>query len=33
VVGSEKLIHSMDEYEEGARIPRPDREALVKRTL
>lgn len=32
VIGSEKLIHSMDEYEEGARsIPRPDREALVKR--
>ncbi|HDC4490766.1 TPA: glycosyltransferase family 2 protein, partial [Enterobacter asburiae] len=26
VVGSEKLIHSMDEYEEGARsIPRPER--------
>ncbi|MBD9984919.1 glycosyltransferase family 2 protein [Citrobacter portucalensis] len=34
VVGSEKLIHSMDEYEEGARsIPRPDREALVKRNV
>ncbi|MDM3280775.1 glycosyltransferase family 2 protein [Citrobacter sp. Ce104] len=31
VVGSEKLIHSMDEYEEGARsIPRPEREALAK---
>lgn len=29
VAGSEKLIHSMDEYEEGARtIPRPEREAL-----
>ncbi|MBZ1874906.1 glycosyltransferase family 2 protein [Klebsiella pneumoniae] len=34
VVGSEKLIHSMDEYEEGTRsIPRPDREALVKRNV
>lgn len=34
VVGSEKLIHSMDEYEEGNRsIPRPDREALVKRNV
>lgn len=34
VIGSEKLIHSMDEYEEGARsIPRPDREALVKRNV
>lgn len=34
VVGSEKLIHSMDEYEEGSRsIPRPDREALVKRNV
>lgn len=34
VVGSEKLIHSMDEYEEGCRsIPRPDREALVKRNV
>ncbi|MGJ7630668.1 glycosyltransferase family 2 protein [Citrobacter cronae] len=34
VVGSEKLIHSMDEYEEGVRsIPRPDREALVKRNV
>lgn len=32
VVGSEKLIHSMDEYEEGARsIPRPEREALDKK--
>lgn len=31
VAGSEKLIHSMDEYEEGARsIPRPEREALAK---
>lgn len=31
VVGSEKLIHSMDEYEEVARsIPRPERESLVK---
>lgn len=34
VIGSEKLIHSMDEYEEGARsIPRPDREAMVKRNV
>lgn len=34
VIGSEKLIHSMDEYEEGNRsIPRPDREALVKRNV
>ncbi|QMF87571.1 glycosyltransferase family 2 protein [Citrobacter freundii] len=34
VVGSEKLIHSMDEHEEGSRsIPRPDREALVKRNV
>ncbi|EIY1344319.1 glycosyltransferase family 2 protein [Enterobacter hormaechei] len=34
VVGSEKLIHSMDEHEEGTRsIPRPDREALVKRNV
>ncbi|MGJ7655079.1 glycosyltransferase family 2 protein [Escherichia coli] len=34
VVGSEKLIHSMDEYEEGTRsIPRPDREALVNRNV
>ncbi|EPF3218155.1 glycosyltransferase family 2 protein [Enterobacter hormaechei] len=34
VVGSEKLIHSMDEYEEGSRsIPRTDREALVKRNV
>ncbi|WP_342337625.1 glycosyltransferase family 2 protein [Citrobacter freundii] len=34
VVGSEKLIHSMDEYEEGVRsIPRHDREALVKRNV
>lgn len=34
VVGSEKLIHSMDEYEEGTRsIPRPEREALVKRNV
>ena len=34
VIGSEKLIHSMDEYEEGARsIPRSDREALVKRNV
>lgn len=32
VIGSEKLIHSMDEYEEGARsIPRPEREALDKK--
>ncbi|HAT3749147.1 TPA: glycosyltransferase family 2 protein [Klebsiella oxytoca] len=31
VVGSEKLIHSMDEYEEVARsIPRPERESLAK---
>ncbi len=31
VVGSEKLIHSMDEHEEGTRsIPRPEREALAK---
>ncbi|MEY6763693.1 glycosyltransferase family 2 protein [Kluyvera ascorbata] len=31
VAGSEKLIHSMDEYEEGLRsIPRPEREALAK---
>ncbi|PJD09534.1 glycosyltransferase family 2 protein [Enterobacter bugandensis] len=34
VVGSEKLIHSMDEYEEGARsIPRPEREALDKKNV
>jgi len=34
VVGSEKLIHSMDEHEEVTRsIPRPDREALVKRNV
>ena len=34
VTGSEKLIHSMDEHEEGTRsIPRPDREALVKRNV
>ncbi|MEN8467456.1 glycosyltransferase family 2 protein, partial [Enterobacter cloacae subsp. cloacae] len=34
VVGSEKLIHSMDEHEEGTRsISRPDREALVKRNV
>ena len=34
VVGSENLIHSMDEHEEGSRsIPRPDREALVKRNV
>lgn len=34
VVGSEKLIHSMDEYEEGSRsIPRTDREALVNRNV
>ncbi|EMP4131978.1 glycosyltransferase family 2 protein [Salmonella enterica] len=34
VAGSEKLIHSMDEHEEGSRsIPRPDREALVKRNV
>ncbi|WP_049294045.1 glycosyltransferase family 2 protein [Franconibacter helveticus] len=34
VVGSEKLIHSMDEHEESTRsIPRPDREALVKRNV
>ncbi|EPM7086512.1 glycosyltransferase family 2 protein [Enterobacter hormaechei subsp. xiangfangensis] len=34
VVGSEKLIHSMDEHEEGTRsIPRPDRETLVKRNV
>jgi len=34
VAGSEKLIHSMDEHEEGTRsIPRPDREALVKRNV
>ena len=32
VVGSDKLIHSMDEHEEGARsIPRPEREALDKK--
>ncbi|WP_408913382.1 glycosyltransferase family 2 protein [Citrobacter freundii] len=32
VAGSEKLIHSMDEYEEGARsIPKPEREALDKK--
>lgn len=31
VVGSENLIHSMDEYEEVARsIPRPERENLAK---
>ncbi|EDT5747241.1 TPA: glycosyltransferase family 2 protein [Salmonella enterica] len=31
VAGSEDLIHSMDEYEEGTRsIPRPEREALAK---
>ncbi|ECD1676317.1 glycosyltransferase family 2 protein [Salmonella enterica subsp. enterica serovar Herston] len=31
VSGSEKLIHSMDEYEEVARsIPRPERESLAK---
>lgn len=31
VVGSENLIHSMDEYEEVARsIPRPERESLAK---
>ncbi|HHP2703216.1 TPA: glycosyltransferase family 2 protein [Citrobacter freundii] len=31
VTGSEKLIHSMDEYEEVARsIPRPERESLTK---
>jgi len=31
VVGSEKLIHSMDEYEEVVRsIPRPERESLAK---
>lgn len=31
VTGSEKLIHSMDEYEEVARsIPRPERESLAK---
>lgn len=31
VAGSEKLIHSMDEYEEVARsIPRPERESLSK---
>lgn len=30
VAGSEKLIHSMDEHEEGTRsIPRPEREALA----
>jgi hypothetical protein len=34
VVGSEKLIHSMDEHEEGTRsFPRPDRKALVKRNV
>lgn len=34
VIGSEKLIHSMDEYEEGTRsIPRPERDALVKRNV
>ncbi|WP_313084001.1 glycosyltransferase family 2 protein [Atlantibacter sp.] len=34
VAGSEKLIHSMDEHEDGTRsIPRPDREALVKRNV
>ncbi|MEB7063960.1 glycosyltransferase family 2 protein [Escherichia coli] len=31
VAGSEKLIHSMDEYEQVARsIPRPERESLAK---
>lgn len=31
VTGSEKLIHSMDEYEEVTRsIPRPERESLAK---
>lgn len=31
VAGSEKLIHSMDEYEEVTRsIPRPERESLAK---
>ncbi len=31
VAGSDKFIHSMDEYEEGTRsIPRPEREALAK---
>lgn len=31
VVGSEAVIHSMDEHEEGVRsIPRPEREALAK---
>ncbi|MDU1652727.1 MAG: glycosyltransferase family 2 protein [Leclercia adecarboxylata] len=31
VAGSEKLIHSMDEHEEGSRsIPRPERESLAK---
>ncbi|HEI4029997.1 TPA: glycosyltransferase family 2 protein [Escherichia coli] len=31
VAGSEKLIHSMDEYEEVSRsIPRPERESLAK---
>jgi hypothetical protein len=34
VVGSEKLIHSLDEHELVARsVPRPDREALVKRNV
>lgn len=34
VVGSEKLIHSLDEYEQVTRsVPRPDREALVKRNV
>nr|DAG79581.1 MAG TPA: putative glycosyltransferase [Caudoviricetes sp.] len=31
IAGSEKLIHSMDEHEEGTRsIPRPERESLAK---
>ncbi|MDA3133841.1 glycosyltransferase family 2 protein [Atlantibacter subterraneus] len=34
VAGSEKLIYSLDEHEQVARsVPRPDREALVKRNV
>lgn len=34
VAGSEKLIYSLDEHEEVTRsVPRPDREALVKRNV
>lgn len=34
VAGSEKLIHSLDEHEQVTRsVPRPDREALVKRNV